>query len=261
MKSTIIICSLAFIVGFVYTLPFGSQSSGKLDCVQELKNLNYTLIKALFLFDPEIIHYEDSNDFQVRYCDLFPDYYRQVLQYKKCLTPFLRTLFAFIMRNIKGIYNEYCLVEEKRELAVRHLKCMDSETKPEILDIKNILYDVIMYVHRLKDLDEIIPAACCAVKEGIRETEVRIKRICHGKGLPDTPQFALQLIQIVISDAFDMMCGKYPSVEVCWELQPKLMKGIVGTINSNHTEVGYDVFFLPVLEILKRLDKDFNIQE
>lgn len=261
MKSTIIICSLALIVGFVYTLPFGSQSSEKLNCVQELKNLNHTLIKALFLFDPEIIHYEDANDFKFRYCDFVPDYYKQVLQYKKCLTPFLRTIFTFMMRNVKEIYNQYCLVEEKRELAVRHLKCMDNETKPEIIDIKDIIYDVIMYVHRLEDLDEIIPATCCAIKEGMREAAVRITRICHEKGLPDTPQFALQLIQIVISDAFDMMCGKYPSVEACWELQPKLMKGIVDTINSNHTEAAYDMFFLPVLEIIKRIDKDFNIQE
>ena len=59
---------------------------------------------------------------------------------------------------------------------------------------------------------------------------VAIHHICFGKGLSNTPEIALELLQSVLSETIDLICAKYPTVESCWEQQPKVMKELEDAI-------------------------------
>jgi len=280
MKSLIVVLFILPLSTFVYGLPadkdlltpniptwlkeknINSTSNSPLpvlDCFRELKVLNRSAIKIAFLFDPEVESYESPDDFKVKYCDPWPTWYKQVLGFKKCLRSLVRTMFVYGMRRMKTVYNQWCLNEKRRQLAYDHLTCMTKETKAEIIATKDMFYSVLDYISQLDDENDIIPGMCCATNEGTRVAKDMISKICDGKGLPDTPDYAVSLVTNTIAQMFDIVCGaSYPSVEACWKTQPKIMEGIRYAI-ENPEEATHDMVFLPVMDIIKRIAGSLDI--
>ena len=87
--------------------------------------------------------------------------------------------------------------------------------------------------------------------------EKELIRICKGKGLPDTPRFAMNMISSLLSDSLDLLCGKYPTVESCEQQHPLLMKGIDMAM-LDHRRFNFTAV-IPLLDIIQKLDGKINV--
>lgn len=133
---------------------------------------------------------------------------------------------------------------------------MDSTTKAEFLVIRDKITSLLVYIKDLPNIDDVIPATCCGTRKLLDDTEKDLVRVCSGKGRPDTPKFAVNLINDLISDATDIMCGKFPTVGACVAERPVLAEGISHVL-SNYSRHDFS-FVVPLLEVIQRLDGKIN---
>lgn len=236
--------------------PSSSQiESNGVDCKTELSNFNETMIKMVFFFDPTVVKFSSPEDFSTRYCSHFLDYNQKIQRYRRCLRPFVSTLFSFIVRQAKMTFERFCQGSGV-DLVYNHLKCMDNTTKVDIMLINDVIHEMLRYTST-QALNDIIPVGCCAFNKLITDVEGKIGEICQGKGQRDTPEFIIKIIKGIISDLFDMMCVKYPTVDSCLKQDPEMMQRV--TIAMTNLTRNHDSMFLPILDILTRLDGDLNL--
>lgn len=263
--------AIALFACFVYSTPLDATSDTKYkpfigrsaiqsnDCDAKLNSLNFTMNKLLILFDRDVVEIPSLQWFKTEYCGQFMIRYKEIFEYRKCLKSFVRSIFTFIMSNVKNMYKKFCLDEKEMQIAFDHLKCMDNETKPEITHASDMLYKGVTYVSKLENVDEIFPATCCGINLMLDEIQDILGRICPSKSRPDTPEFALSFIKTILSDMFEMMCGKYPTTQTCNEQHPELMINIDREIRNASTV--YDSFILPLRDVLLKLDETVNVED
>lgn len=159
------------------------------------------------------------------------------------------------MKNIKELHRANC-GRESLNLSFTHVTCMDSTTKAEFLEIRDKITSLLVYIKDLPNIDDVIPAICCGTDKLLDDSRKDFVRICRGKARPDTPQFAVNLINSIISDATDIMCGKFSTLGVCVVERPVLAEGILHVL-SNYSRHDFSVV-VPLLEVIQRLDGKIN---
>jgi len=263
--------AIALFAYFVYSTPLDAKSDLKYkpfigrsavqsgECDAKLNSLNFTMNKIIILFDRTVIEIPSLQWFKTEYCGHFMERYKEIFEYRKCLKSFVRTIFTIIMGNVKNMYKKFCLDEKEMEIAFDHLKCMDNETKPEVMEASDMLYKGVTYISTLENLDEIFPATCCGLNLMLDEIRDILARLCPGKSRPDTPQFAISFLRTILSDMFEMLCGKYPTTQSCNEQNPKMMSDLNREIRNASTV--YDSFVLPLRDVLLKLDENVNVED
>ena len=69
--------------------------------------------------------------------------------------------------------------------------------------------------------------------------------------------FIQSLVRGVTAESLDMMCGQYPSIEVCSQKSPQILTGIRRALSSNSTLYPYTPF-TSFVKIIAKLDEDLN---
>jgi len=263
--------AIALFACFVYSTPLDAKSDLKYkplsgrsavqsaECDAKLNSLNFTMNKIIILFDRTVIKIPSLQWFKTEYCGQFMIRYKEIFEYRKCLKSFVRTIFTFIMGNVKNMYKKFCFDEKEMQIAFDHLKCMDNETKPEVMEASDMLYKGMTYISTLQNVDEIFPATCCGLNLMLDMLHDMLVRLCPGKSRPDTPEFTLSFLKTILSDMFEMMCGKYPTTQSCNEQHPKMMDDL--NLEIRNASTVYDSFMLPLRDILLKLDENINVED
>lgn len=259
--------AIALFACFVYSKPLEEEPYKPLqsrsaiqspECDAKLNSLNFTMNKIIILFDRNVTEIPSIDWFKTEYCGHFMERYKELFEYRKCLKSFVRTIYTIIMGNVKGMYKKFCLNDNEVQIAFDHLKCMDNETKPEVMEASDMLYKGVSYISTLQNVDEIFPATCCGLNRMLDIVRETLVRLCPGKSRPDTPEYTLSFIKAIMSDMFDMLCGKYPTTESCNEQHPAMMSDLNRELTNVSTV--YDSFMLPLRDVLLKLDENVNIE-
>jgi len=144
-----------------------------------------------------------------------------------------------------------------------HLQCLNNETKKHFVDIGNKITSVLYHVNddvSSKDLNNVIPGVCCAVSVVLLDIKNDLKTICDGRSPSDTDQFVINFIKAILSDAIDIVCGKYNTIEVCKETQPNITAGIEESLTERKSSYE-NTLVVPLLDIINKLDSEVNLKD
>ena len=263
--------AIVLIVSSVSSLPFIAESNKHANGPQELdlrifkraaiqsaecdearRVGNDAMNKMLIIFDRNVTEVPSLIWFKTNYCDKFVGWHKKLFEYRKCLKPFAQTVFSFVMGDIKAMYNEYCINEKEMELAFEHLKCMDNDTKPEIMRISDMIHKSISYMSTLRNVYDILPASCCGTHLILDEMNQTLTKLCPSKSRPDTPEFASHFFKAILSD-IEIWCENYQTIESCNQQQQDMMSDLRREMR-NTTPV-YESFMISWWNVLLRLDE------
>ena len=216
---------------------------------------------VLFFMKPGNNGFQDVDDLTNNYCNKVPGWLKEIYTFKSCLKPFPRTIFHIIIRNIRVGFKKFCGDQEKRVVTMSHLRCLNNSTKDTFVDLGNKITSVLYHIsYNITDLNDVIPGACCAVNIVIPETKSDLERTCAGLSPPNTPEFFIDFVKAVMSDAIDIVCGKYNSPEICLATQPGITRDIMDSLKKRRS-LYENTLIVPLLDIINKLDNNVNLDE
>lgn len=99
-----------------------------------------------------------------------------------------------------------------------------------------------------------IPSLCCGYFEVLRQAKADVDELCIDN--PSTGDYVVNMLRKGLSEAVDLTCGPYSTIEICEMKVPKIMKRI-SKLTSKATEVNRLSNLspiIPLLEVIKKLD-------
>lgn len=149
-----------------------------------------------------------------------------IKKYRSCLKGFQRSLYVIIATRIRKIQKSICSTDEKMDEAFNHAKCVTNETLPVFQHLAYQVRSLFTTLSALESSDDVIPGLCCGMHGFIDVARPKLHETCTPRTGPKTSDYLIGLVNQVFSDVLDMMCGRYPSLEKCKELQPEVTKKI-----------------------------------
>lgn len=160
---------------------------------------------------------------------------------------------------MKKTHKTFCTVEDKKQEAWRHLKCLTPNTKAGFQEVGNMVISMIAFTANIEDLDEAIPAVCCGSKIVMAKAEVKMDFLCKSIGYRGSGKWLAEVVFNILNDALDVICGGYSNIEECNKKKPGLNARVEAAIRGdqtfNHT------IFIPIVKLIKRLDGQINLNE
>lgn len=231
------------------------------DCETLRGKMDQDWVKIHLLGDPNITSFSSVQDLEERFCKPFISYTKSTTSYSKCLKAFSRQLVSTLARSTKAIHRKVCGDPVKLEEAFRHIKCMNSSTKPALARSIDILTSFVTHISKLQDADEIIPSFCCSVGRVQDYTEAHIDGAC-GSGGPDSDgHYMGAIVYTAWADFIEILCGRPKSREEnsCRKLSADK---ITATENSFINVVNYSHgLAIPFVDIVLKLEGVRTIDE
>ena len=253
MKHIQVLCLIVFVAAIDCASIPSTDSDGDAECDEMLRMADGGMDKIMFFSDPAISQFKSPEDLKQKYCDPYPTYLKMLTNYTRCLKPFSRSLLKMSARNMRNIQKTICENPRKLEEAYSHVKCMDPSTKEEIAKVSYMGVSMAVFVSELEKVDDIIPAACCGQRVFVRKSMDRINQICSPRTGLNTGEFLSLMLNSMLGDVVDMICGKFPDDASCEKQIPRLFNETVTSIDDfqmrNHS------YILPSVKMLKRLDE------
>ena len=230
----------------------------QVDCDSQKMLLDGAVDNMTMLLNEWETGFTSVEDLNNEYCIPFPEWFRVMNAYKRCLKAFPRTLFAFVGTNIKKIYKEFCMTEEKRIFAYSHLSCMKPSNKKFFTDISIQVRNFADFMSKVP-IDDVIPGFCCGYLNLTNDFEERFENECTRQGKQGSGRFISNIIKSLFIDSIDIMCGKYSKPDDCNEPRLGRMLDDMLTQSRNRTKFPFKSPVVPVLKILDRMDGKVNL--
>jgi hypothetical protein len=143
----------------------------------------------------------------------------------------------------------------------RHSKCINPVTYSELAELRNKVNNVLGYAANVTDIDEVIPSICCGIYTLIGKVKSEMTKTCTRRrlGLPDTPDFIVNLIEVSLGDMMDLMCGKFKTIKDCETHASTSMKAVDEILNQEKQREADHSPILPLIAIVQRLDGQVNL--
>jgi hypothetical protein len=226
-------------------------------CSDSLLDLDKKISNILFFLQPEFVSWKDSNEMRSHYCSKVPGWMKEAQEYRPCLKAFPRTIFNIILTNVKKAFKRFCLNPESMRLAVSHVKCLDNETRPGFLDIGDKVTTLLYHVSNMTDIDQVIPGVCCGANHLLIYCKEDIEKMCKSRARDDTDEFFINLVKSLLSDALDLMCGKFSSPKDCRAGAPDVYDNLLVAIDNRRRHSVS--LIVPLLEVIQKLDGQVNL--
>lgn len=108
-------------------------------------------------------------------------------------------------------------------------------------------------VAQLESVDEMIPGLCCGVVELFEALPIYVDYVCLARTGPNTGSYISSLLNSILIDLVDMMCGKYQTRDSCVKNNPETYSKIIDSlINAQRYN---NSVAIPIVEILYRMDQ------
>lgn len=241
------------------SLGYVAAQNKKVNCDEKLEVLNDAVNNMLMVINENVLEYPTVQDFDDEYCIPFSGWFRGFSGYKPCLKSFTRTLVSFIGVNIKKLHKQFCLSEENKVIAFNHLRCMVPKTKPVFNDIGRQVKNFVSYIVELPQVDDMIPAFCCGYLNVTTTMIPIMETTCVQQGKTGSGIFMGNIVKSTLSDAVDMICGKYSKVEDCRTPKLSQMMDAMAQRLTETKNLPLKSLISQVLVIFKRLDSDLNV--
>lgn len=113
------------------------------------------------------------------------------------------------------------------------------------------------YVSSLEEEKKLFPGLCCSLNYMKEEVMRETNEICKDITGPETAKYLETLLKVMMSDVFDLICGRHSSSTACDEREPTLMSKI-RTLAEPPLEEKFkpsmDSLIEPLVRIAKRFD-------
>lgn len=107
---------------------------------------------------------------------------------------------------------------------------------PEILRLLQVYTDFInLIAYNTSSADVILPRACCAVAMGTSLVYKGTGEMCDAKSGPETKEFIVGLVSKVASEALDLACGQYSTLDDCKQKQNDFIFTLEGIANETES--------------------------
>lgn len=135
-----------------------------------------------------------------------------------------------------------------------HAKCLNEETMPEVHGVIDIMSTHLNYIANNVTIEEKIPNLCCGFFLGRDIVLNKVASLCDTVTGPSTKEYILHVLSKASSDAIDLGCGGYSSLQVCDSKVPEHMKILreLAQPSSNAT-MSQLSFFIPMIKIAQDL--------
>lgn len=122
------------------------------------------------------------------------------------------------------------------------------------------LTGIVEYVADRPNPDDMIPGLCCGFQLLARHIEHEVNQICNStSGELKTGHLVRQVIEDNISDALEIMCGNFGSLQECDSKSPQRMKELRTVVQSSNTVYNHTAF-VSLLRFIERMDSTVNVQ-
>lgn len=184
-------------------------------------------------------------------------------EYKPCLRPFPRQLYSIVLSSARRQSKKICLSKESRVEVVDALKCVSSsnESFSDAQQIGHQITSFVTYLVNISDINHVIPSLCCGYRVMLNHAIDTLNDMCGRQHVDDEKsKYLVAMIENILSDAIDMMCSTYQTIEICHEKVPRLMYDM--EMNMNETlNVTYNYSaVVPILDMINRIDAETNIR-
>lgn len=162
---------------------------------------------------------------------------------------------------MKKIWKDTCGSDSKRIEAFSHIKCLNPQTKDQFLLMGKRMASMLYYVSKIQDINEAIPSMCCGAANTRVKFQQKLEDICSSTGTKGSGKYLVDMVWNMMSDALDMMCGSFSSIEDCNQKKPGMINKIeletekvmaTGQLNSS--------VVIPFVRIIKRMNKHLTVQ-
>ena len=183
-----------------------------------------------------------------------------IADYKPCLRAFPKQLFSIVLSNAKKNTKAVCTTANQRNELVNSLKCFTKDTYPELVQLGHHVTSLVEYLANMTNIDRMIPGMCCGYYILLADAKVKIDQLCSQQGVGQSgSEYFLGMIKSAVSDAVDMMCGSFSTIEQCTKKMPDLIQEI-NTVREETKDTKYNhTMVLPFLKVIDRIDTETNI--
>ena len=252
---------IVFLLLAAYFIDTDAAATPPANCEKILKDADEAMDKILMIANANVTEYKTEEDFNEDFCIPALGWLKTYNAYKKCMKAFPRTLYAFVGTNLKKTHKEYCVSPEKRQIAFRHLRCMNPRSKHVFREAGKDLIAFSVYVANMSNVDEIIPLFCCGYNNFAAEMTERAEKACVAEGMPGSGLFIANIVKSVLQDPVDIMCGAHSKAEDC--KSPRITENMNGLLkfgaNKTHADFPFLSSIIPVVKILDRMDGKFTV--
>lgn len=228
-----------------------------LTCQEKEDAADKSAAKIFLLTDPNVRQFKTLDQFDQRYCQMFPSWIKDMSNYRSCLRPFQKTLFNMMIISMRRTWKKFCTNQKSMEVVFQHLKCIDPETKPVFMRMGDKITTGVTYLANLPQVNDMIPGLCCSLLDVSEEGEQITAEACRDKTGPETGKFVVEVTYSALSDAVEIMCGNFQTKADCEAKVPDLMRNMTAVLASpkhhNHSPLK------PMLKFVNRMDKEFNV--
>lgn len=185
---------------------------------------------------------------------------KTISAYRSCLKSFQKTVFSIIVSNMKKNFKTFCQEIGEEEKIVRHSKCFIPENKKPLQMQVHKLTGIVEYVADRPNPDDMIPGLCCGFQLLAQYLEVQVNSICNStSGNMKTGHFFRFIIENNMSDALDIMCGNYDSIQACETKSPHQMEELKRVVENSNIAYNHTAF-VSLLRFIERMDSTVNVQ-
>jgi len=86
---------------------------------------------------------------------------------------------------------------------------------------------------------------------------VTLDGVCKPHAQNDSGNFLVGIVNGCFSEITDLMCGKYPDIQKCQELEPEITKDIIGKID-NISLRSNDTIMVTLIQVLQKMDESIE---
>ena len=124
---------------------------------------------------------------------------------------------------------------------------------PEVHKVIDIMNRHLNYIANNVSVEEKIPNLCCGFFLGRDIVHSKVASLCDAVTGPQTKEYVLHVLSKASSDAIDLGCGQYSSLQVCDTKVPQQMKILRKLANNSSGELSKNSFFIPIIKIAEDL--------
>lgn len=182
--------------------------------------------------------------------------------YKPCLRAFPRQLYSIVLSQARRKAKSVCATKESRTELIDSLKCITNDTFKDAAQIGHDITSFVNYLVSIPDINKVIPSLCCGYHIVEANAKAIVDHLCTDQGVGESgSKYLISLIKSTISDALDMMCGGYSTMEICESKVPILLEDIKIAQNNTFGMIYNHSAVVPILKMINRIDTETNLKQ
>jgi len=109
----------------------------------------------------------------------------------------------------------------------------------------------------VEDKNDLVKNLCCGARYLVVMASNSLDEVCKPHAQYDSGTFITNIVYGCFSDTIDLMCGKYPDMETCQELEPEVTADMKEKIDKTNL-LSNDTLLVSLIRTLERMDESID---